>query len=312
MHSFAKTIRTKRKELHLSKKELAKLAGLPSRELLTKIEKHHFVPAPAIRERILAVLDNYAEKKESGDDSAYIPALSPNPPKAKAEADSKTVPADTEKEPAKPEPAAKTARPDTPDQKKDHHSERGEKVDLSKPDPERKAEGQRTEKLLFQLNQTDPSTPQYRDLTKELFNLPEDSALRTPVYVNLASNLKVGHHVSIMPYFKVMSAGKVTIEDHVRIALNVTIVTNNHDPYRREVLTVKDVHIKKNAWIGTGSIILPGVTIGKNAIVGAGSVVTKDVPDNAVYAGNPAKLIRMLDPDKFEKESGKSDSSQKQ
>lgn len=304
MHSFAKTIRTKRKELHLSKKELAKLAGLPSRELLTKIEKHHFVPAPDIRERILAVLDNYAEKKEAGENSTYIPALSPNPPKAKAETDSKTVPADTEKEAAKPKAETEKAKPDSADKTKPHHSERGEKVDLSVPNSERKAEGQRTEKLLFQLNQTDPTTPQYRDLTKELFDLPEDSALRSPVYVNLASNLKIGHHVSIMPYFKVMSAGKVTIEDHVSIALNVTIVTNNHDPYRREVLTVQDVHIKKNAWIGTGSIILPGVTIGKNAIVGAGSVVTKDVPDNAVYAGNPAKLIRMLDADKFEKESG--------
>lgn len=54
----------------------------------------------------------------------------------------------------------------------------------------------------------------------------------------------------------------------------------------------KAVLIKSNAWIGAGATILPGVTVGKNAIVGAGSVVTKNVPDNAVVAGVPAKYIR--------------------
>lgn len=78
--------------------------------------------------------------------------------------------------------------------------------------------------------------------------------------------------------------------------------TNNHDFYERDVLTVKDVRICKNAWNGAGVTILPGVTIGENAIVGAASVATKDVAPNTVVAGNPAKVIRELDGERFKEE----------
>lgn len=125
------------------------------------------------------------------------------------------------------------------------------------------------------------------------------SHIVTPLYINLASNIHVGERVSIMPYFKCMSAGNVYIDDDARIALNVSIITNNHDFYDRDVLTIKDVHICRNAWIGAGAIILPGVTVGENAVVGAGSVVTKDVPANTVAVGNPAKVIKELDVQKF-------------
>mgnify|MGYP000293804664 FL=1 len=56
----------------------------------------------------------------------------------------------------------------------------------------------------------------------------------------------------------------------------------------------KPVVIGNNAWIGGSSVILPGVTIGNNVVVAAGSVVVKDVPDNVVVAGNPAKIIKYL------------------
>ena len=94
----------------------------------------------------------------------------------------------------------------------------------------------------------------------------------------------------------------IYIEDNVRIALNTSILTNNHDFYERDVLTVKDVRICKNAWNGAGVTILPGVTIGENAIVGAASVATKDVAPNTVVAGNPAKVIRELDGERFKEE----------
>lgn len=83
--------------------------------------------------------------------------------------------------------------------------------------------------------------------------------------------------------------------------MNYTIATNNHDFYDRYVTTCKSVHIKRNVWIGVNVIILPGVTIGENAVAGTGAVVTRDVPNNAVVAGNPARVIRYLDAEKFNK-----------
>lgn len=59
-------------------------------------------------------------------------------------------------------------------------------------------------------------------------------------------------------------------------------------------LTAGHIHIKKNAWIGAHASILQGVTIGENSIVAAGSVVTKDVPDNVLVGGIPAKIIKAI------------------
>lgn len=86
--------------------------------------------------------------------------------------------------------------------------------------------------------------------------------------------------------------GGVVIEDDVSIAANTQILTNNHDEQQHRILLCKPVVIKKNAWIGAGVTILPGVTIGENAIVGAASVVTKDVPANTIVVGNPARVMR--------------------
>ncbi len=98
-----------------------------------------------------------------------------------------------------------------------------------------------------------------------------------------------------------MARGGITIEDDVQIAANVQLISNNHDPYERMILTCKPVLIKKGAWIGAGATILPGVCLGEYSIVGAGSVVTKDIPDYGVAVGNPAKIVRKLDAARFEK-----------
>ena len=178
------------------------------------------------------------------------------------------------------------------------------RVDLRIPNPERSKEGKRTTGILHRFNAADPLSVEYQELMKELFTggFWEKSKVVAPFYANLAADIHIGKNVVIMPYCKCMSAGNIYIEDNVRIALNTSILTNNHDFYERDVLTVKDVRICKNAWNGAGVTILPGVTIGENAIVGAASVATKDVAPNTVVAGNPAKVIRELDGERFKEE----------
>ena len=96
-----------------------------------------------------------------------------------------------------------------------------------------------------------------------------------------------------------MARGGITIEDDVQIAANVQLLTNNHDPYERMILSCRPILIKKGAWIGAGATILPGICVGAHSIIGASSVVTKDVPDCAVVVGNPARVVKMLDAEKF-------------
>ena len=155
------------------------------------------------------------------------------------------------------------------------------RIDLREENKERKQEGLRTTKILHELNNMVPFSEKYDETVKKLFTggIGENCYIATPLYMNIAKNIHIGNNVSINPYFKCMSAGNIYIDDYAQIAMNVSLITNNHDFYERAILTVKDIHIKKNAWIGAGTTILPGVTIGENAIVGAGSVVTKDVPD---------------------------------
>ncbi len=175
------------------------------------------------------------------------------------------------------------------------------RIDVRNQEPERIAEARRSSDLCFRINNTNPTTPEYKKLVDELFNhtLGENTVINAPIFTILADKIKIGKNVVIMNGFQCMSAGGLIIEDDTMISLNCTIATNNHDMYNRYIITCKPVHIKRNVWIGVNVTILPGVTIGKNAVVGAGAVVTKDVPDNAVVVGNPAKVIKYLDAEKF-------------
>lgn len=90
------------------------------------------------------------------------------------------------------------------------------------------------------------------------------------------------------------ASGGIEFEDGVQLAPGVKIATINHDFNERHTkYTYGKVTIKKNAWIGMGATICPGVTIGKYAVIGAGSVVTKDISDYGVAVGCPAKVIKM-------------------
>ena len=83
------------------------------------------------------------------------------------------------------------------------------------------------------------------------------------------------------------------------ISSNCSITTTTHpiDSAKRfaEDGITKPVIIGKNAWLGMGAVLLPGITIGDDSIVGAGSVVTKDVPPKSIVVGNPAKVLRKIE-----------------
>lgn len=91
-----------------------------------------------------------------------------------------------------------------------------------------------------------------------------------------------------------VARGGIIIEDDVMLAPGVSLLTANHDLKDHWVIKCSPIHIKKNAWIGAKAIILPGVVIGENSVVAAGAVVTKDVADNTIVAGNPAKIIKKI------------------
>ena len=150
--------------------------------------------------------------------------------------------------------------------------------------------------ICFKINTTAPLPEQIRPLEEELFcgNLDKTSYLMPPVQIDFACQMKIGKGVFVNPSLTCMAAGGITIDDGVMIGPNVRIVTDNHDFDNRMVLRCKPVHIGRNAWIGVGAIILPGVTIGENAVVAAGAVVTKDVAPNTIVGGNPAKFIKAI------------------
>ena len=159
----------------------------------------------------------------------------------------------------------------------------------------------RDAQLNQKLNLALPYTEEYFSIMKELFynQIGENSVVNNQLTVVLPKNVKIGNGVTVMNGALMMAAGGITIEDKVMIAANVQLISNNHDPYIREVLTCKPILIKYGAWVGAGATILPGVTVGKYAIIGANSVVNKDIPDYAVAVGSPAKVIKYLDKEKF-------------
>ena len=176
-----------------------------------------------------------------------------------------------------------------------------ERVDMRSHTPEDMEKSKQQAQLAFKLNHTMPMTDEYTEIMRQLFeNMGEGSIVTAPVQVVCADKVTIGKNVFINGNCLMMSRGGITIEDDVMIAANSSFLTNNHDPYERQILTCKPVLIKQGAWIGAGATILPGITVGRYAIVGAAAVVTHDVPDYAVVVGNPAKVVKALDKSRFE------------
>ncbi|MDR0733107.1 MAG: sugar O-acetyltransferase [Dysgonamonadaceae bacterium] len=145
-------------------------------------------------------------------------------------------------------------------------------------------------------NSSDPA--EIRDLLGQITTseIDESVAVFTPLYINYGKHTTIGKNVFINFDCVFLDLGGITIEDGVLIAPKVSLLSERHSvsPTERQSLKAGHIRIKRNAWIGASAIILSGVTVGENAVVAAGAVVSKDVPDNAIIGGIPAKTIRMV------------------
>lgn len=111
-------------------------------------------------------------------------------------------------------------------------------------------------------------------------------------HVFIENDVVIGDNVTIKPGVQIWDG--ITLEDDVFIGPNVTF-TNDHFPKSKNTdFNLRKTHIKKGASIGANATILGGIMIGENSLVGAGSVVTKDIPENEIWVGNPAKFLKNI------------------
>ncbi|AMR34086.1 hypothetical protein A0256_22870 [Mucilaginibacter sp. PAMC 26640] len=158
--------------------------------------------------------------------------------------------------------------------------------------------------------------------------LPNQAIVRNPKYISIGNhfsalyNLRleawdsyekqvftpeivIGDYVSMGTDVHIGCINKVTIGSHVLMGSRIYISDHSHGdttaasialpPLKRELISKGPVTIEDNVWIGEGACIMPNVHIGKNAVIGANAVVTRNVPANAVVAGVPAKIIKIIE-----------------
>lgn len=123
------------------------------------------------------------------------------------------------------------------------------------------------------------------------------SVVIPPFHTDFGWNITLGDYVFINSGCKMQDQGGIVIGDGTQLGHNVVLATVNHDvdPDKRRLMHLGSIHIGKNVWIGSGSVITGGVTIGDNAIIAAGAVVTKDVPPDVLAGGVPARVIKKLE-----------------
>lgn len=113
--------------------------------------------------------------------------------------------------------------------------------------------------------------------------------------------IKIGDYCLISPGVRISAAQSIQIGDNVMLAANVYVSDSDwHGIYNRirPFRCTKPVTIENNVWLGERVIVNKGVTIGENSVIGAGAVVTKNIPANVIAAGNPARVIKTINPNR--------------
>ena len=170
----------------------------------------------------------------------------------------------------------------------------------------------RTKRLLAELNRLDYGDVEGRDnILRQIFgSAGRNLCVDIDFHCEYGKNIHVGDDVIINMNCTFVDNNRIDIGSHVLIASDVKIYTATHStqyvdyetdtdatPFQRRygrTLYAKPVRIKDGAWIGGGTVILPGVTIGARSVVGAGSVVTRDIPADCVAVGNPCRVIKRV------------------
>lgn len=123
--------------------------------------------------------------------------------------------------------------------------------------------------------------------------------IRTPFENSTADRVEIGDNVFINNGVRFAAKGHIKIGNNVQIGPRVQLETTNHsiqlDKLGKRPAIYESIIIEDSVWIGAAAVILPGIRVGRGSIVAAGSVVTKDVPENVIVGGVPAKFIKSTD-----------------
>ena len=168
-------------------------------------------------------------------------------------------------------------------------------------DKELWTERQNAKNICYIYNHTEPNKLTYKrriELLEQLFNQKVNHYMNVEpnIFVDYGIYTKVGKDFYANYNLTLLDAGGITFGDNVLIGPNCSFYTSIHpvdkDERNKGIEAAKKITVGNDVWICGGVTVLPGVTIGNNVIIGAGSVVTKDIPDDVVVAGNPAKIIK--------------------
>ena len=153
-------------------------------------------------------------------------------------------------------------------------------------------------KICMEINNSYHTGEEICALMSELTGKPvhESFALFPPFTTDCGKNIEIGKNVFINSGCRFQDQGGIIIGDDALIGHNVVLATINHriEPDKRKDMIPAPITIGKNVWIGANVTVLSGVTIGDNAVIAAGAVVSKDVAENTIVGGVPAKVIKAI------------------